>query len=76
MLIQMEAAAILVVREGRDVMPEVIAAARTLERLSPPVVGAILNGIEIDEGRADEPQLSMPPPIAGDSPPALEADRI
>ncbi len=76
MLIQMEAAAILVVREGRDVMPEVVAAARTLERLSPPVVGAILNGIEIDEGRADEPQLSIPSAIAGDSPPALEADRI
>jgi succinoglycan biosynthesis transport protein ExoP len=74
MLIQMPTAAILVVREGRDVMPDVVAAARTLERLSPPAVGAILNGIAIDEDVAGEHQLTMPLAIAGESPP-LESYR-
>ncbi len=63
MLIQMPAAAILVVREDRDLVPEVIAAARTLERLAPPVVGAILNAIAIDYGgaAAHQPPLMMIP---------------
>jgi Mrp family chromosome partitioning ATPase len=74
MLIQMPTAAILVVREDRDVMPDVVAAARTLERLSPPAVGAILNGIAIDEDVAGEHQLTMRPAIAGESPP-LESYR-
>jgi succinoglycan biosynthesis transport protein ExoP len=66
MLIQMPAAAILVVREGRDLMPEVVAAARTLERISPPVVGAILNGIAIDHGAGAERLLATTLAIAAD----------
>jgi succinoglycan biosynthesis transport protein ExoP len=70
MLIQMPAAAILVVREGRDVVPEVVAAARTLEKLSPPVVGAILNGIAIDDGAAGDQPVTTALAVVGDSPPA------
>ena len=59
MLIQMPAAAILVVREDRDLVPEVVAAARTLERLAPPVVGAILNAIAIDHSPIAHPAPLM-----------------
>jgi polysaccharide biosynthesis transport protein len=43
-LIQMPAGAILVARAGRDVVTEIAAAARELERCVPPVVGAIICG--------------------------------
>jgi polysaccharide biosynthesis transport protein len=69
MLIQMPAAAILLVREGRDLMPEVVAAAHALERLSPPVVGAILNGIAIDPAASPQKPVTMILAGAGDSPP-------
>lgn len=43
LLMQVPAGAILVVRGGRDQVREVVAAAREIERLAPPVVGAVLN---------------------------------
>ena len=70
MLIQMPAAAILLVREGCDLMPEVVAAAHALERLSPPVVGAILNGIAVDYAAAAEKPTTTTLTIADHSPPA------
>jgi hypothetical protein len=44
LLIQMPAGAILVVRAGRDEVSETAEVALELERLSPPVVGAVLTG--------------------------------
>jgi polysaccharide biosynthesis transport protein len=70
MLIQMPAAAILLVREGRDLVPEVVAAAHALEKLSPPVVGAILNGIATDEALAPQKPVTITLAVAGASPPA------
>jgi uncharacterized protein involved in exopolysaccharide biosynthesis/Mrp family chromosome partitioning ATPase len=43
LLMQMPAGAILVVRGGRDEVRDIVAAAQEIERLSPPVVGTILN---------------------------------
>jgi hypothetical protein len=43
LLMQMPAGVILVVRAERDEVAEIRAAAHELERLSPPVVGAVLN---------------------------------
>ena len=76
MLIQMPAAALLVVRQDRDLMPEVIAAARTLEKLSPPVVGAILNGIARDEGSLNQRPLraTAAPAVDSRSPAVVEAN--
>ncbi len=54
MLIQLPAAAILVVRQGCDLMPKVVAAVRALEKLSPAVVGAILNGIATHRERSGD----------------------
>jgi len=59
MLIQLPAAAILVVRQGCDLMPEVVAAARALEKLSPAAVGAILNGITTRRGRSGDQAEKM-----------------
>jgi polysaccharide biosynthesis transport protein len=67
MLIQMPAAALLVVRKDRDPMPEVVAAARALEKLSPPVVGAILNGIARDAGSLQEPPIGTSRALTGNS---------
>ena len=67
MLIQMPAAALLVVRKDRDPMPEVVAAARVLEKLSPPVVGAILNGIARDAGSLQEPPIGTSRALTGNS---------
>jgi polysaccharide biosynthesis transport protein len=72
MLIQMPAAAILVVRKDRDLLPEVMAAAHALEKISPAVVGAILNAIAIDDGASPIELVTTPVAIGGDSVTAVE----
>ena len=49
MLVQAPAAAILIVREGRDHLSDVTAAARELERLRPPAVGAIASLVPLED---------------------------
>lgn len=49
MLVQTPAAAILIVREGRDQLCDVTAAARELERLRPPAVGAIASLVPLED---------------------------
>jgi len=52
LLLQIPAGALLVVRAERDEIREIKAAGRELERISPPVVGTILNsGLPTVEGK-------------------------
>ncbi|HLW71270.1 MAG TPA: hypothetical protein VKS22_11685 [Candidatus Binataceae bacterium] len=60
LLMQMPAGAILVVRGGRDEVRDVLAAAREIERLAPPVVGAVLNTF-FPNGETDQ----LPPSAVG-----------
>jgi Mrp family chromosome partitioning ATPase len=56
LLMQMPAGAILVVRGGRDQVREITSAMREIERLAPPVVGAVLNTFRADgEGNNSHP---------------------
>ena len=67
LLMQMPAGVILVVRAERDEVAEIRAAAQELERVSPPVVGAVLNAGFVNghngAAYASEP-IKLPQPIA------------
>jgi len=53
-MIQMPAGAILVARSGRDIVSEIAAAVRELERCAPPVVGAIICGNGHRDGHGED----------------------
>lgn len=59
LVVQSADAAVLVVGAGRALPGDVSRAARVLERLRPPVVGALLTRVRLDDGRVD-----VPPPAA------------
>ncbi len=59
LLMQMPAGVILVVRAERDEVAEIKAAAHELERLSPPVVGAVLN-MGLANGNGSQGFVSKP----------------
>ena len=66
LVVQSADAALLVVPSAR-VMPSLVRqAARTLERLHPPVVGAILVRVSLDDGRVDVPRSA--PASAAEAP--------
>lgn len=59
LIVQSADAAVLVVAAGRILPDAVRRAARILERISPPVVGALLTRVCLDDGRVD-----VPPPAS------------
>ena len=55
LVVQSADAAVLVAAAGTVLPADVRRAARVLERLQPPVVGALLTGVRLDDGRVDVP---------------------